>query len=31
MGEKPPYARGDIWWWFDQPRFDALRAAGVLR
>ena len=29
--EKPAYARGDTWWWWDQPRFDALRAAGVLR
>ncbi|MCU0909353.1 MAG: extracellular solute-binding protein [Rhodobacteraceae bacterium] len=31
MDEKPAYARGDTWWWFDQPRFDALQAAGVLR
>jgi microcin C transport system substrate-binding protein len=31
IGEKPAFARGDAWWWWDQPRFDALRAAGVLR
>ena len=31
IGDKPAFARGDAWWWWDQPRFDALRAAGVLR
>ncbi len=28
--EKPPFARGDEYWWFDQTRYDALRAAGAL-
>jgi microcin C transport system substrate-binding protein len=31
MPEKPAFARGDTWWWWDQGRFDALRQAGVLR
>jgi microcin C transport system substrate-binding protein len=28
---KPPYDRGVDYWWFDQAKFDALRAAGALR
>ncbi|MEM9032659.1 MAG: extracellular solute-binding protein [Pseudomonadota bacterium] len=28
---KPPYDRGIDFWWFDQEKFDALRAAGALR
>ncbi|NNU81489.1 ABC transporter substrate-binding protein [Halovulum dunhuangense] len=26
---KPPYARGDAYWWFDQEKYDALKAAGA--
>ncbi len=29
--EKPPYDRGTDYWWFDQAKYDALIAAGVLR
>ncbi|WP_169053225.1 extracellular solute-binding protein [Falsirhodobacter xinxiangensis] len=29
--EQPPYSRGDGLWWFDQSKFDALRAQGALR
>ncbi len=30
--ETPPaYARGDAQWWFDQAKYDALKAAGALR
>ncbi len=28
---KPPYARGDAYWWFDQAKFDKLKAEGALR
>ncbi|WP_424933116.1 extracellular solute-binding protein [Amaricoccus macauensis] len=28
---QPPYARGDAFWWFDQEKFDALKAQGALR
>lgn len=28
---KPPYSRGDAYWWFDQEKYDALKAAGALR
>ena len=27
--EKPPYSRGDAYWWFDQERYDTLKAAGA--
>ncbi len=27
--EKPPYSRGDAYWWFDQEKYDALKAAGA--
>jgi microcin C transport system substrate-binding protein len=27
----PPYARPDAVWWFDQARFDKLKAEGALR
>lgn len=30
--EKPPlYSRGDSYWWFDQAKYDKLRAEGALR
>ncbi|MCR9086214.1 MAG: extracellular solute-binding protein [Rhodobacteraceae bacterium] len=29
--EKPPYVRGDDYWWFDQEKQDALVASGALR
>jgi microcin C transport system substrate-binding protein len=28
---KPLYARGDDYWWFDEGKYQALRAAGALR
>jgi len=28
---QPLYARGDAYWWFDQAKHDALKAAGALR
>ena len=28
---KPPYARGDEYWWFDPEKYEALRAKGALR
>ena len=28
---KPPYARGDTTWWFDQAKYDKLEAEGALR
>ena len=28
---KPPYARGDSTWWFDQAKYDKLVAEGALR
>jgi microcin C transport system substrate-binding protein len=28
---KPPYARGDAYWWFDQAKYDRLKAEGALR
>lgn len=28
---KPPYARGDDYWWFDQEKYEALRRQGALR
>lgn len=28
---KPPYARGDAYWWFDQAKYDKLKAEGALR
>ncbi len=28
---QPPYARGDAYWWFDQAKYDRLRAEGALR
>ena len=28
---KPPYVRGEDYWWFDQAKYDALVAAGALR
>jgi microcin C transport system substrate-binding protein len=28
---KPPYARGDTTWWFDQAKYDKLKAEGALR
>ena len=30
-GESPPFARGDAYWWWDEEKFQALRAAGALR
>ena len=27
----PPYARGDAYWWFDQAKYDRLKAEGALR
>jgi len=29
--EQPPYSRGDGYWWFDQAKYDALKAQGALR
>ncbi len=29
--QQPPYARGDAFWWFDQAKYDKLRAEGALR
>ncbi|MEM0937433.1 MAG: extracellular solute-binding protein [Pseudomonadota bacterium] len=29
--EKPAYARGDEYWWFDAEKFEAIQAAGGLR
>lgn len=29
--EKPPYDRGIDYWWWDQEKYDALKAAGALR
>jgi len=29
--EKPPFVRGENYWWFDQAKFDALKAEGALR
>ena len=28
---KPPYDRGIDYWWFDQAKYDALKASGALR
>jgi microcin C transport system substrate-binding protein len=28
---KPPYSRGDAYWWFDQAKYDRLKAEGALR
>ncbi|MGR3756458.1 MAG: extracellular solute-binding protein [Tranquillimonas sp.] len=28
---KPPYARGDDYWWFEQEKYEALRRQGALR
>lgn len=28
---KPPYTRGDAFWWFDQAKYDELKASGALR
>jgi microcin C transport system substrate-binding protein len=28
---KPPYSRGDAYWWFDQAKYDRLQAEGALR
>jgi microcin C transport system substrate-binding protein len=28
---QPPYSRGDTYWWFDQAKFDKLKAEGALR
>lgn len=28
---QPPYARGDAYWWFDQAKYDRLKAEGALR
>jgi microcin C transport system substrate-binding protein len=28
---KPPYARGDAYWWWDQAKYDRLKAEGALR
>ncbi len=28
---QPPYSRGDTYWWFDQAKYDALKAQGALR
>lgn len=27
----PPYSRGDAYWWFDEAKYDALKAEGALR
>jgi hypothetical protein len=29
--ENPPYARGDAYWWFDQAKYERLKAEGALR
>jgi microcin C transport system substrate-binding protein len=29
--EKPLYDRGTDYWWWDQPKYEALQAAGALR
>ena len=29
--QPPPYSRGDAYWWFDQAKFDKLKAEGALR
>lgn len=29
--EPPAYSRGDAYWWFDQAKYDALKAEGALR
>ena len=29
--EQPLYSRGDAYWWFDQAKFDELKAEGALR
>jgi len=29
--EPPAYSRGDAYWWFDQAKYDALKAQGALR
>ncbi|CAN5747749.1 extracellular solute-binding protein [soil metagenome] len=29
--EKPPFSRGDAYWWFDEEKHQALQAAGALR
>ena len=29
--EQPLYSRGDAYWWFDQAKFDKLKAEGALR
>ena len=29
--EPPPYDRGDAYWWFDQAKYDKLKAQGALR
>ena len=28
--QPPPYARGDAYWWFDQAKYDKLKAEGAL-
>jgi microcin C transport system substrate-binding protein len=28
---KPPYSRGDAYWWFDEAKYDRLKTAGALR
>ncbi|MEO1795363.1 MAG: ABC transporter substrate-binding protein, partial [Pseudomonadota bacterium] len=28
---KPPYIRGDRYWWWDEAKYDALREQGALR
>ena len=28
--QQPPYARGDAYWWFDQAKYDKLKAEGAL-
>ena len=29
--EQPLYSRGDAYWWFDQAKYDQLKAEGALR
>ena len=29
--QPPPYSRGDAYWWFDQAKYDKLKAEGALR
>ena len=29
--QPPPYSRGDSFWWFDQAKYDKLKAEGALR